>query len=151
MAYEEGRPLIVPSLEKATHAIGARLETQLRALGITQAEAHVLGALAEVGQRSINELHAGFGHKRSTLTSILDRLEGRGLVRRAPHPTSRRSVLIRLTAEGEHAAALVLTLLRAIEAEVAARVGAGDLEGFRRVLAALAEDGAQPPPSHSPR
>jgi DNA-binding MarR family transcriptional regulator len=116
-----------------------RMEQSLQELGITQAEAHVLGALADVRECSINDLHASFGHKRSTLTSILDRLEGRALIERAPHPTSRRSVLIRLTASGEDAARQVTDLLRSIEAAVVERVSPEDLHGFRRVLTALGE------------
>jgi DNA-binding MarR family transcriptional regulator len=115
------------------------MEQSLQELSITQAEAHLLGALVDVRECSINDLHASFGHKRSTLTSILDRLEGRGLVERAPHPTSRRSVLIRLTASGEDAAQRVTDILRSIEAAVAERVGPEDLRGFRRVLTALDE------------
>jgi DNA-binding MarR family transcriptional regulator len=116
------------------------MEQSLRELRITQAEAHILGALAEIGESSINELHAGFGHKRSTLTSILDRLERRALIERAPHPTSRRSVMIRLTESGVDAARQVSSILEAIEAAVAAHVSANDLEGFRRVIAALVEN-----------
>ena len=33
------------------------------------------------------------------MTSLLDTLEGRGLVERHPHPSDRRKVLIHLTAE----------------------------------------------------
>lgn len=130
---------IVPLLERATHAVGLLMEGSLTELGITQAEAHILGALAETGKCSINDLYASFGHKRSTLTSILDRLEGRALIERVPHPTSRRSVMIRLTESGTDAARQVTGILEAIEAGVNARVSANDLEGFRRVVAALGE------------
>jgi DNA-binding MarR family transcriptional regulator len=115
------------------------MEESLRELGITQSEAHILGALAETGKCSINDLYASFGHKRSTLTSILDRLEGRALIERVPHPTSRRSVMICLTARGADAARRVTEILESTEATVAARVSADDLEGFRRVIAALVE------------
>ncbi len=117
------------------------MEESLRELGITQAEAHILGALAQTGASSINELHASFGHKRSTLTSILDRLEVRRLVERVPHPTSRRSVMIRLTAGGVEAARQVTGILESMEDTVVARVSSNDLEGFRKVIGALAESG----------
>lgn len=133
---------IVPLLERATHAVGMRLEGSLAAVGITQAEAHILGALADVGACSINDLHASFGHKRSTLTSILDRLEGRALIARAPHPESRRSVMIRLTTSGVDVARTVSALLQEIEDEVAHQVGGDDLAGFRRVIGALADGSA---------
>jgi DNA-binding MarR family transcriptional regulator len=133
---------IIPLLERATHAVSLHMEDSLRELGITQAEAHILGALAQTGASSINDLHASFGHKRSSLTSILDRLEVRRLVERAPHPTSRRSVMIRLTPRGADAAQQVTVILDVTEAAVATRVSADDLEGFRRVIAALVQSNA---------
>src|SRR5258708_37686258 len=83
------QPHIVPSLQRATHAVALWLDASLRHLNLSQAEAHVLAALADMSPCSINDLHRGFGHKRSTLTSLLDRLERRGLVRRRGAPTPR--------------------------------------------------------------
>src|SRR5215472_2318726 len=92
---------IVPALERATHAVALWIEHAFADLRLTQAEAHVLAYLARHAPCSINDLHRSFGHKRSTLTSLLDRLEGRGWIRRAPHPASRRLVLVVLTEGGE--------------------------------------------------
>lgn len=139
MARTRAQPVIIPSLERAIHAVGLQLEGPLGHLGITEAEAHILGALANVHECSINELHASFGHKRSTLTSVLDRLEQRGLVKRAPHPTSRRSVLIRLTDRGEEMSRQVAAILLAIEAAVIEQVSQDDVRGFTRVVAAISE------------
>lgn len=139
MVTSTSHACIIPLLERATHAVGLCMEEPLRELGITQAEAHILGALTQSGACSINDLHTSFGHKRSTLTSILDRLEGRALIERVSHPTSRRSVMIRLTPRGSDAARQVTDILEETEAAVGARVSADDLEGFRRVIAALGE------------
>src|SRR5215813_1193101 len=91
---------IIPSLERATHMVSLWIERTFVGLRLTQAEAHVLAALSEIAPCSINDLHHRFGHKRSTLTSLLDRLEERGWVRRGPHPTSRRLTLVELTEDG---------------------------------------------------
>lgn len=40
----------------------------------------------------------------TTITMAIDQLEKAGLVRRAPHPTDRRTILAQLTREGHHAA-----------------------------------------------
>jgi DNA-binding MarR family transcriptional regulator len=133
-------PSIVPSLERATHAVALWLERSLGDAHLSQAEAHVLAYLAPVRQCSINDLHSSFGHKRSTLTSILDRLEGRGLVRRAAHPASRRLVLVQLTDSGERAAAQIGALLHELEARIVVRAGAADIAAFLRVVAAIEED-----------
>jgi DNA-binding MarR family transcriptional regulator len=52
------------------------------------------------GAARINDIHAEFGHRRSTLTSVLDRLEARGAIKRAPDAENRRSAMISLTAPG---------------------------------------------------
>lgn len=69
-----------PSRERAPHLIGIYVERSAGELGITQAEAHVLAELYRHGPTQIATLHREFGHKRSTLASILDRLERRKLI-----------------------------------------------------------------------
>ncbi len=83
-----------PSRERAAHLIGVYVERSAGELGITQADAHVLAELHRHGPTQIAALHREFGHKRSTLTSILDRLERRKLIRREPNPDDRRSFVI---------------------------------------------------------
>lgn len=136
---EQRNPRIIASLERATHAVALLIERALKDLALTQAEAHVLAYLAGARQCSINDLHASFGHKRSTLTSVLDRLERRGMVRRGPHPASRRLVLVELTDEGRQAAERVAVVLQRLEDAVVARTGRADVEAFVRVIRALEE------------
>jgi len=131
--------MLVPALERATHAVALLIEQELKDLGISQAEAHVLAYLVHVGQCSINDLHRDFGHRRSTLTSVLDRLERRGLVRRGPHPTSRRSVMVSLTDDGRQVGERVAALLHEIEHMVVNRTSRRDMEAFLRVVAAIEE------------
>jgi DNA-binding MarR family transcriptional regulator len=133
------RSRLVPSVERATHAIALWIEAVLKDTGITQAEAHVVGYLAQVGHCSINDLHRDFGHRRSTLTSILDRLEGRELVRRTPHPTSRRSVMVELTHQGRIVGEQVSVLLSRLDTMVGSETTTADQQGFYRVIAAIEE------------
>jgi len=135
-------PPLVPALEHATHAVALWIERTFSDLRLTQAEAHVLAFLAEHAPCSINDLHHGFGHKRSTLTSLLDRLEHRGWVRRTAHPTSRRLVQVELTASGGPVAKTVAASLHGLEERLLARVGPEDAATFLRVLQAL-EEGLQ--------
>ena len=71
------------------------------------------------------------------LTSVLDRLEGRGWVTREIDPGDRRSFVVSLTRPGKTAAAKVVGAVDALERRIARRVAARDLEGFAAVLAAL--------------
>lgn len=133
-------PLLVSTIERAAHAVALWIERSFADLRLTQAEAHVLAFLAEHAPCSINELHHSFGHKRSTLTSLLDRLESRGWVRRKPHPTSRRLVLIQLTDTGGPVAERVSVAVRDLERRLLARAGAESVAEVQRVIAILEEE-----------
>src|SRR5919204_362739 len=109
---------VIADLERAVHLIGRHLEATVGDLRITQAEAHVLAQLARHGRTPIGVLHQRFGHKRSTLTSVLDRLERRGFARRELNPEDRRSFLVRLTPAGRRAAARITKTLDTLEQEL---------------------------------
>jgi DNA-binding MarR family transcriptional regulator len=126
-------------MEAATHAFGTWIEERLKAHGVDQAEAHILGRLATDGVCSINDLHREFFHRRSTLTNIVDRLEKKGLVNREPNPLSRRSINVRLTPTGYAMAGEVGELLASAERSIRARTTATDVAGFNRVLSAIKE------------
>lgn len=125
---------VIPHIHRATHRIGLSIG-ELEDVPVTQGEAHVLAHLAEVGEATIADVHRAFGHKRSTLTSILDRLEGRGLVVRRSDPRDRRTFVIAPTATGRAAAARVGAHLEALEAARLRGVPAADLRTFLKVLA----------------
>src|SRR6476646_7796335 len=124
------------TLERGAHLIGRYLDPTVAELGITQGEAHVLAQVARTGPQAIAALHHEFGHKRSTLTNILDRLESRKLVRRRLNPGDRRSFVVSLTASGERIAGRVTDVLDELERERAA-LGARDLAGVETVTRAL--------------
>src|SRR5690349_17032767 len=128
---------LVPALERATHAVALWIERAFADLRLTQAEAHVLAALSEIAPCSINDLHHRFGHKRSTLTSLLDRLEERGWVRRGTHPASRRLVLVELTEDGRLVAERVQSTVQELEARLMSQLDSADIAAFARVLSAL--------------
>jgi DNA-binding MarR family transcriptional regulator len=131
---------IVPALERATHAVALWIERTFSDLRLTQAEAHVLAYLAVHASCSINDLHHSFGHKRSTLTSLLDRLEHRGWIRRTAHPTSRRLVQVELTETGRPVAEQVSAAVRSLEGRLLARVGQLDATAFLHVIHILEEE-----------
>jgi DNA-binding MarR family transcriptional regulator len=131
---------IVPALERATHAVALWIERTFSDLRLTQAEAHVLAYLAVHASCSINDLHHSFGHKRSTLTSLLDRLERRGWIRRTAHPASRRLVQVELTGTGRPVAERVSAAVRSLEERLLVRVGQPDATAFLHVIHILEEE-----------
>jgi DNA-binding MarR family transcriptional regulator len=130
---------LVHPVHRATHRIGLYLD-DLRERGLTQGEAHILGLLAHSGPANVAELHRGLAHKRSTLTSILDRLAKRGLITRAVGETDRRTFVVRPTAKGRKLAQRVQRHLSALERAVTRRVNAADIRGFKKVVTALEQE-----------
>ena len=129
---------MIAIIERSTHLISAYLEAALDGLAVTQAEAHVLAQLGRHGPAPIGDLHREFGHKRSTLTSVIDRLEDRGFVRREINRSDRRSFVIHLTRSGGSAARRVTRILDALESRVRRGTTHRDLRGVDAVAAALA-------------
>lgn len=126
-----------PSRERAAHLIGVYVERSAGELGITQAEAHVLAELHRHGPTQIATLHREFGHKRSTLTSILDRLERRKLIRRELNPDDRRSFVIHLTASGTRAASRVTDALDELERSLRRALDSNELRSLQTVTEAV--------------
>lgn len=87
----------------------------------------------------MSQLSKIFGHKPSTLTSILDRLEGRGLLERRPNPDDRRSVLVSTTKRGTEAATELRVMLEEMEEEIYEQINARDFAGFQAVMKAIGD------------
>jgi DNA-binding MarR family transcriptional regulator len=126
----------VPPIHRATHRIGLYVAE----FGLSQGEAHILAQLATSGPTTIASLHRSLAHKRSTLTSILDRLTERGFITRHVGATDRRTFVIRLTPRGRQVAARVHRHLDALEKSVAGRFSPDELRAFAKVRAAVEEE-----------
>lgn len=133
MASARSPLLVIPRVHRATHQIGLRVGAWSD-LALTQAEAHILDHLATAGSCTVGALHRAFAHRRSTLTSVLDRLAERKLIQRDTSPHDRRTFMVRLTPGGRAVAARVHDSLQHIESRALARVSARDLRGFVAVL-----------------
>ena len=128
---------LIAQLHKATHQVGLYIHRELSEIAISQAEAHVLSFLSARGPCSIADVHRSFGHRRSTLTSILNRLEDRGLIAREIHPDDRRSYLLRLTREGRRLASKARRTLEHLEAGALAGVSEQRVAAFIAVIEAI--------------
>ncbi len=124
-------------LHRATREIGIHLTGRIAALGLQGTEGHLLSFLRSYAPTPVSEITRVFGLKKSTTTSLLDRLEDRGFLRRRHHPDDGRSFLVELTPRGRKLAERVQRPVEELEKAIADRVGSQDLQGFRRVLEAI--------------
>jgi DNA-binding MarR family transcriptional regulator len=126
----------IHAVHRATHRIGLHIQ-RLGTPNLSQGEAHILTYLDEAGDSTVADVHRAFAHKRSTLTSLLDRLEERALIVRKSDARDRRTFVISLTAEGRRVARRMTAHLEAFEARILKRASAGDVKAFLRVLDAV--------------
>ena len=124
-------------IHKATRQITLYLEPQCAELGVSPAEGHLLSYLGTYAPCPIGEILRVFGSKPSTMTSVLERLAERGLIKREPDPGDRRSVLVSLTREGKNIAGRINRMVRDLEGRIGTHVGKHELAGFQSVMSAV--------------
>jgi DNA-binding MarR family transcriptional regulator len=126
-------------LHKASRQISVYLEAHTHKLGVSPSEGHILTYLKKYAPTPVGELVRVFGIKQSTFTSMLDRLEHAGLVRREINPADRRSFLIHITGKGAALTTRLNRLLETLEKEVGEQVRPRDVRGFQAVMQAVEE------------
>ncbi|MFP5020126.1 MarR family winged helix-turn-helix transcriptional regulator [Pseudonocardia phyllosphaerae] len=92
----------VTSVMRVQQILLSAVDGALKPLGLTFAryEALVLLDFARRGSLPMRVMGERLQLHPTSVTNIVDRLQGDGLVRRVPHPTDRRATLVELTSEG---------------------------------------------------
>lgn len=75
-------------------------DLQSSCCGVSFAQCHALAAIRRAGKISLNDLAAGMGLDKSTVSRTVDNLVKAEMALRDPVPADRRCVTIRLTAKG---------------------------------------------------
>ena len=126
-------------LHKASRQLSVYLEEPAREPALNPGDGHLLTYLNSYAPAPIGELVRVFGIKQSTFTSMLDRLERAGLIRREMNPGDRRSFLIHITDAGRAQAEEANGILQRLEEDIRSRVSPRDVEGFHAVMRAIEE------------
>ena len=87
-------------LQRASKAVSARLERHLSAASLTESQFGVLEALLHLGPLCQRELSAKILRSGANLTTVVDNLEKRSLVRRERGVEDRRYVTVHLSDAG---------------------------------------------------
>ncbi|MGQ9366344.1 MarR family winged helix-turn-helix transcriptional regulator [Azospirillum sp. ST 5-10] len=93
--------LVGYNLRKAQVALFQSFQNAVSPHDITPGQFGVLIMIRENEGLSQSDLGSAVGIDRSTMVAVIDRLESRGLVIRAPSPNDRRSYALRLSDQGE--------------------------------------------------
>jgi MarR family transcriptional regulator, lower aerobic nicotinate degradation pathway regulator len=111
----------VDALAQLSFVVTGLLERRAAEQDLSLAAIRLLGVLRD-REPTMNELARMLELDKSSVTGLVDRAERRGLVTRVPSAADRRSVLVRLTAEGQ------------AQVSAAAGVFAADVAGMLDVL-----------------
>jgi MarR family transcriptional regulator, 2-MHQ and catechol-resistance regulon repressor len=93
------------NLVRTSDLLVKRIADLVQPFDLTPSSGLVLGILADLGEPlPPNKIAERLIISRASVTSLIDSLERRGYVRRAPHSTDRRMLLIELTDTGRQVA-----------------------------------------------
>jgi len=143
--------LVEPGVDKRVYQVTARIsrigqhiarhqEAVFGQFGLNRGDVGVLSALHLAGppnQLSPTQLFKGLMLSSAGITSRLDRLEQRGLVRRSRDPHDRRGVLVELTGAGRDVLERAVKANTAAEPELTEGLGATELIELARLLKKL--------------
>jgi len=129
--------LVGYTLRRAQLAVFQAFRQAMAPWDVTPGQYGVLVLIGENQGLSQSDLGAALGIDRSTMVAVIDRLEERGLVVRAPSPRDRRSYALELSAEGRRTLAEASRAVEEHEAAVTAGLSAAEkatlLELLKRV------------------
>lgn len=138
MKQTELRDPIFFMLLDAGRAQFARLEEALKAIGLSAAKYKVLSQIAKANEPvPLRLLAEGQQCVASNVTTLVDRLEADGLVRRVDDPADRRSKRATLTALGAEKVADGDAAVAEVEAAFAASLGPTERLALEKVLSTL--------------
>jgi DNA-binding MarR family transcriptional regulator len=149
---------LTPGIDAAGLQVTARLsrlgrhvalmeEEAFRAFGLNRGDVGVLGALRVAGppyRLSPTRLGRGLMLSSAGVTSRLDRLERRGLLRRLPDPDDRRGVIVELTDEGRALVDEAVASHAEVDRRLLARLGDDEIVQLGSLLRKVLE-AAEPP------
>ncbi len=130
-------------LHQAYSLIYKNLDQAMTKTGISQAQASVLVVLKSVGRPlPLSRLARLLVQEAQSVTSLVDRLESRGLVRRVPDGRDRRVINVQLTGEGESLFGQIYPEARQGITEVFAALNQRELHTMTEALRKLRNRGA---------
>jgi DNA-binding MarR family transcriptional regulator len=126
-------------IHNTSRYIDLYLEDRGADLGLGPTEGHLLLYLRSYSPVSVSRFHTVSGIKRSTLTSIFDRMVSRGWITRESSPRDRRQVLIDLTGAGRRQADGLRHAMERLEEQISESVTPEQLRGFVAVVSTISE------------
>jgi DNA-binding MarR family transcriptional regulator len=131
---------ITGRLSRIGPLLAKRQESVFGRLGLNRGEVGALSALRVAGQPhrlSPTRLARGLMLSSAGVTSRIDRLERRGLVRRLPDPDDRRGVIVELTDQGLEVVDAAVAALAITDRQLLERLDAKEITQLEAILRKL--------------
>lgn len=128
---------VLSPLHQAQRQTSLHLDALLADLGVTAQEAQLVAFVAARDGVPVTAVVKVLGVSKSTVTSMLGRLERLGLLERADNPDDARSALLRATRRGAAAGARARERVVAFEHRLMARLATADVAALARIVAAI--------------
>lgn len=124
------------------NTIFATLETELAQLELTSAQFVVVIAAMRGRARTVNEFCAYAGVEAGPMSRLLDRLESKGIVRRARDDADRRQVHVELTDKGHQLSPLIMPVVAKVYGQFLDGFSADEAQLLQSLLQRLLDNGA---------
>lgn len=131
---------VISQLLRASIGLQKALDRCFAHTGLTSQEAALVVHCAESKNLSAGKLAQVMGRDKGKITRFVDRLEGRGFVRRVANPRDHRLLIIRPTVRGQRVVPELKRAFEQIREEILAGVQSEDLIRLGVVLTALHEN-----------
>jgi DNA-binding MarR family transcriptional regulator len=125
-------------LKRLGFAAKERSHDAFEGTGLSPFHFAVLALLEEDPRETQAAIADALGYDRSHVVRLLDELEERDLVVRKRDPEDRRRHVVKMTADGRKALAKLRTVMRRLEDDFMAPLGAGEREALHALLVRLA-------------
>ncbi len=125
------------SVSKASRHMARVVREKVSRYGLTQTQFFLLIALYEENGILITALARKVALDKSTLTSLLDRLERDDLIKRVAHPSDRRVIQIYLTPKAEALREELIRTYHEVNKYFLSRLSPEELRSFEEILGKL--------------
>jgi DNA-binding MarR family transcriptional regulator len=142
---------VLSPIHQANRQASLHIDTLLADLSVTAEEAQLLAFVSARDGVPVTAIVRLLGVAKSTVTSLLQRLERSCLTRRVDNPHDARSWLVRPTAKGRRIGATARERVLELESRIQARLSEADLRALARIVDAVTAETGIDLPAESPR
>jgi DNA-binding MarR family transcriptional regulator len=142
---------VLSPIHQANRQTGLHIDTLLADLSVTAQEGQVLAFVSARDGVPVTAIVRLLGVSKSTVTSLLQRLEAAGLMRRGGNPDDARSWLVFTTLKGRRVGAAARERVLELERRIQARVTDADMRALARIVDAITAETGINLPAEAPR